>query len=201
MSRSGGWKRPLSRSAMRYPRRRFRASGADPLQAAFEQLQVQLALGWAEERDAYAAQKQKIQDSIGAFEAEADRASAAAGPEDPRGIGRIETGVCRPGRCPGCRIDRGGGAIRRGEGQGQGGVGSHRNRPSKSRLRSSRLSSRPRARRRRKTGEVRGRAYRWPVAAQESLHQSVQLIGGAAVAPGPFEQLTDGRFSFNPVES
>ena len=49
---------------------------ADPLRAAFEQLQVQLALGWAEERDAYAAQKQKIQDSIGAFEAEVDRASA-----------------------------------------------------------------------------------------------------------------------------
>ena len=50
---------------------------ADPLRAAFEQLQVQLALGWAEGRDAYAAQKKKIQDSIGAFEAEADRASAA----------------------------------------------------------------------------------------------------------------------------
>jgi phenylalanyl-tRNA synthetase alpha subunit len=48
------------------------------MRAAFEQLQVQLALGWAEGRDAYAAQKQKIQDSIGAFEAEVDRASAAA---------------------------------------------------------------------------------------------------------------------------
>ena len=50
----------------------------DPMRAAFEQLQVQLALGWAEGRGAYAAQKQKIQDSIGAFEAAADRASAAA---------------------------------------------------------------------------------------------------------------------------
>ena len=49
----------------------------DPMRAAFEQLQVQLTLGWAEGRDAYAAQKQKIQESIGVFEAEADRASAA----------------------------------------------------------------------------------------------------------------------------
>ena len=51
---------------------------ADPLRTAFEQLQLQLALGWAEGRDAYAAQKQKIGESIGAFEAEVDRASAAA---------------------------------------------------------------------------------------------------------------------------
>lgn len=50
----------------------------DPLKLCFERLQVQLALGWAEGRDAYAEQKQKIQSSIADFEIELDRTASKA---------------------------------------------------------------------------------------------------------------------------
>ncbi len=50
----------------------------DPLKAALEHLQVQLALAWAEGRDAYEEQKKQIESSIAGFVNEVDRAAAAA---------------------------------------------------------------------------------------------------------------------------
>lgn len=49
------------------------------IQARFEDLQVQLALGKAEARDAFEAQKEKIQHSIAKLEATIDRELDAAG--------------------------------------------------------------------------------------------------------------------------
>jgi predicted metal-dependent phosphoesterase TrpH len=50
----------------------------DPLKAAFQQVQVQLALGWMEGREAYEEQKEKIASSLADFESEVDRAAATA---------------------------------------------------------------------------------------------------------------------------
>ncbi|TWT81296.1 hypothetical protein CA13_27470 [Planctomycetes bacterium CA13] len=50
----------------------------DPLKAAFQQVQIQLALGWMEGRDAYEKQKEKIASSLANFESEVDLAAATA---------------------------------------------------------------------------------------------------------------------------